>query len=258
MSLYKVTADFFLFILTLCSAHAFWVMERTDIPFYSFIFSTILFSLRKDILRRNVSLLLLCFFASFFFLSINLPYIGRLFWPVDLFIASAIFWFLVRKLRSLPDSKVEWKIPNSKLAILSIPAIVIPSLVCLLIYYRFYPEVANQWPLPEMPAWAIPLVVLIIALVNGLREEFYFRFLLQSVLVNKWSKFYGLLCASVLFGYMHFSAGFPQGYWGVLLTSLFGFIIGLQYLHFKSRILTWATHSITDAVMFAVILISRG
>lgn len=258
MNLYKTTSDLFLFSLTLISAHSFWTMERIDIPFYSFIFSAVFFALKKDALRRNVSIVFLCFFAAVFFLSINLPYVGRLFWPVDLFIASTIFWFLVRKIGLLPDTKIDWKIPNNKFAILSVPAIVIPSLVCLLIYYRFYPEVANQWPLPEMPVWAIPLAVLTIALVNGLREEFYYRFLLQSTLVNKWSKFYGLLCTSVLFGYMHFSAGFPQGYWGVLLTSLFGFIIGLQYIYFESRVLTWATHSITDAVMFAVILMSRG
>lgn len=258
MNLYKTTSDFFLFSLTLISAHSFWAMERIDLPFYSFIFSAIFFVLRKDILRRNISIILLCFFASFYVLNINFPYIGRLFWPIDLFIASAIFWFLIKKTKLRPETKIEWKIPSNKFALLSIPAIVIPSLACLLIYFRYYPEVANQWTLPEMPFWAIPLVVVMIALVNGLREEFFYRFLLQSVLVSKWSQFYGLLCSSILFGYMHFSAGFPQGYWGVLLTSLFGYIIGLQYFYFKSRFLIWATHSITDAVMFAVILMSRG
>lgn len=101
------------------------------------------------------------------------------------------------------------------------------------------------------------MVVLLIAAVNGLREEIYYRGLLQTMSAEKYSTWFVILFQAISFGPLHFANAFPQGWLGVGLTALWGSAIAIQYQYFRSISLSWLTHSIADAVMFSVILLVR-
>lgn len=201
-------------------------------------------------------LMMSLFFASFWLLEIPYPFIGHLFWPIDQFLGALIL-FLGSKFFIHPKEPLSWSLRFSIRMVLSIVGIVVPSLICLILYFINHREVADKWPLPQMPLWAIPFAVVLIALINGLREEIYFRFTLQRYLTDCLSPQLAMLCASLVFGYMHYQGGFPAGGLGVFLTTLFGLLIGIQFYCFRSATLSWITHSVTDAVMFAIILLSK-
>lgn len=243
---------FFTFVI----AHLYFVNqlrhEVTIVAIIGLIISLFKSSNRNFILIRILSL----FFISFQIVRSPWPFLGFIPWPLDLYLASFLIYFALRFFKMLPE-KINWELKLTRGMMFSLILIVVPSLVCLVGYFYYHPEVAKQFPYLDVPAWTMPLIILLIALVNGFREEIYFRFLLQNSLNGVFSYPTGIIISAILFGFIHFQAGFPQGYLGVFLTSLFGLLVGLQYFFYKSAILTGLTHAVTDAVMFSIILLSR-
>src|SRR5207253_3314812 len=78
-----------------------------------------------------------------------------------------------------PITKLKWSLKFSKMEMASIFIINIPAIAILIWYFNTHPEVANMWPVPQLPIWSIPLVVLAIAAMNGLREEIFYRGFVQ-------------------------------------------------------------------------------
>lgn len=153
--------------------------------------------------------------------------------------------------------RLTWSFRFSKKQLLSVALINIPSIAILLIYFQANREVAQQWPLPAMPPWAVPFVVIAIAAVNGLREEIYYRGLLQTISSEKYSCWFLISFQAISFGSLHYLGAYPQGWIGVSLTGAWGAMLALQYYYFRSIALSWLTHSIADAVMFTVIIVTR-
>jgi membrane protease YdiL (CAAX protease family) len=238
------------------ASHSFFVLRERLITVLILFVPTIVFHLFEKKNHRDFLFLMGLFFCSFWLLEISYPLIGFPFWPVDQFIGAFIL-FVFSKYVLKTNVATSWSWRFDKKMLLSIVAIVIPSLLCLILYFMYNKDIADKFPLPQMPTWAIPLAVFLIALINGLREEIYFRFTLQNYLAKNLSPQLAILCASIVFGYMHYQSGFPAGGTGVVLTILFGLLIGTQFYYFKSATLTWMTHSVTDAVMFAVILLNK-
>lgn len=249
--------DILILVSTILGAQLFFVLRVRYVSVLLFLFLAFLFKFLKKVESAQFCSFIGVFFLSFWFMEIKLPYIGYLFWPLDHFIGALILysWARMQKQKLLP---MQWNFKWSKMQKISVPVIVLPSLVVLVLYFVFHREIADQWPFPKLPLWSMPLVIVLIALLNGLREELYFRFTLQNYLEGQAKKNMAILCSSILFGYMHFRGGYPQGYLGVFLTTLFGLAIGIQYSYSKSITLTWVTHSLTDAVMFAVIMANKS
>lgn len=249
--------DTVVLISVILSSHTFFVMRERLVSVGLCSVGFIVFHFLRKHEFKKFMLMMGVFFCSFWLLEIPYPLVGRLFWPVDQFIGALIL-FLAAKIFLFPKSKTSWSLRFDKPMLWSIVAILVPSLICLIIYFINNREIADKWPLPQMPVWAIPFAVILIALINGLREEIYFRFTLQNYLPGTSKPQLAILCSSIVFGYMHFQGGFPAGGVGVVLTTLFGLLIGIQFYYFKSATLSWITHSLTDAVMFAIILFSKS
>lgn len=178
-------------------------------------------------------------------------------WPLDFYIMAAAGFLYLKFFDRKNSLSLGWNISFTKSQILSILIINVPSVAVLHWYFMENKEVAKQWPIPELPIWAMPIFVLLIAAVNGLREEMYFRGLLQSQTNKDFSPWFTMLFQAILFGSLHFSGAFPQGWIGVFLTALWGGAIAIQFQIFRSIKLAWLTHSIADAIMFTAILLAR-
>jgi membrane protease YdiL (CAAX protease family) len=92
------------------------------------------------------------------------------------------------------------------------------------------------------------------ALINGLGEELVYRFILQRAFIKSNSPAWAILMQAIAFGFLHYRNGFPQGWTGMLLTTLFGAAIGIQFFITRSITLAWVTHAIMDAIMFGIIV----
>ncbi|QLY26938.1 CPBP family intramembrane glutamic endopeptidase [Bdellovibrio sp. KM01] len=182
------------------------------------------------------------------------PWLG---WPLDFYLAAIVGFLILRFGFRKPTEKLKWSFSFSKAELLSILLINIPSVAILIWYYQAHPEVAEMWPKLYLPWWSLPFVVLLIAAMNGLREEIFYRGLLQPASSKNSPIWYVIGLQAVLFGFLHFAGSFPQGWLGVGMTAVWGAAIAIQYQIFKSISLSWVTHAIADAIMFSIILYVR-
>lgn len=178
-------------------------------------------------------------------------------WPIDMFLAGWIAYAIIRYALKLKIPALRWSFKFSRAEWLSIAIINIPSIGILIWYYRFHPDVAKQWPLPDLPSWSLPFLVILIAALNGLREEFLFRGFLQNLTETIYPPWFSIMLQAVLFGALHYVGAFPQGWLGVGMTAAWGSAIAIQFHVFRSLTLAWLTHSIADAVMFTIIFLYR-
>ena len=177
-------------------------------------------------------------------------------WPVEFFLTTLFGFFVARYVLKMPGQPLKWSFRFSKVEILSIFVINVPAIAILFWYFNAHPEVAKMWPLPSLPLWSIPLVVLGVAALNGLREEIFFRGLIQTKTGASAPVWFVVCLQAVLFGFLHFEGAFPRGWMGVLLTGVWGAAIAIQYRMFRSISLAWMTHSVADAIMFSIIIYS--
>ncbi|WP_413581509.1 CPBP family intramembrane glutamic endopeptidase [Bdellovibrio sp. HCB288] len=178
-------------------------------------------------------------------------------WPVDFFLTTLIGFIFLKYVLKKPVDRLKWSFSFSRWELASVFIINIPSIAILYWYYNAHPEVSNMWPVLNVPMWSLPILVLAIALVNGLREEIFYRGFIQNNTHTHSPVWYVVGLQAVLFGFLHFSNAFPQGWMGVLLTALWGAAIAIQYRIFKSFSLAWLTHAMADAIMFSIILMTR-
>ncbi len=248
--------DFLLIAISGLTAHLYFVADISAGPISGFLIAFVVFKFLRQNNYARMSLVLSLFSASFLLIDFNFPLIGRIFWPIDHFMGALILYGGMKILK-LPIGCPQWRFNWDRQKIFSIIAITIPTLIVLCIYFHYHQDIAQKWPLPQMSPWMVPIVVVLIALINGLREEILFRFTLQNGLSQLGSPVTAIVCSSLFFGYIHFTNGFPQGGLGVVLTILYGVLVGAQFFYFKSASLTWLTHSLADAIMFFVILMNR-
>ena len=194
----------------------------------------------------------LCF-VFFHGLHWTSPYLQ---WPLDFFL-TALFGFAVLRFGfKKPSEKLKWSFKFTRNEGISIAVINIPTLAVLVWYYFSHPEVSKMFPIPNLPLWSIPLVILGVAAINGLREEIFYRGFLQPASKNN-PAWFMIALQAVLFGFLHFANAFPQGWLGVFLTALWGAALAIQYRLFKSIALSWVTHAMADALMFTIIIATK-
>lgn len=208
-------------------------------------------------LRQHIGLFLtvgICFSFLGLISYFGGPYLE---WPVDFFLTTLVGFIFLKYVLKKPVDRLKWSFSFSRWECLSILIINIPSVAILYWYYKTHPEVSNMLSLPSVPTWSLPLLVLAIALINGLREEIFYRGFVQNNTRSHSPAWYAIGLQAVLFGFLHFSGSFPQGWLGVLMTAFWGAAIAIQYRIFKSISLAWMTHAVADAIMFTIILATR-
>lgn len=179
-------------------------------------------------------------------------------WPLD-FCLVAIFGFVFsRFVMRRPVEKLKWSFAFSKPEVISILVINVPAIGILFWYYNSHPEVANMFPAVDFSLRSIPLVILGAAAVNGFREEIFYRGFVQPNSSLQSPVWFIVGLQAILFGFLHYSNAFPQGWLGVFLTAIWGAAIAIQYQIFKSISLAWITHAVADAIMFSIIIYTRS
>jgi membrane protease YdiL (CAAX protease family) len=100
-----------------------------------------------------------------------------------------------------------------------------------------------------------PIVILCAAL-NTLNEEFEFRSVMFSSLLQMMGSQQVLWLTSVHFGLLHFY-GQPSGVPGVLMAGFAGFLWGASVLRTKGMAWAWGAHFIQDIVIYSLLLITQ-
>lgn len=247
--------DFFLTAGSLVGFYLLHIAQEPLLALGAFGFAFALTLLAPSLLTQRWFFFSALIFAATLTVSKHLPFVSE--WPLDLFFVSMAIWMSLRIFR-LPPQEVNWSLRFTRRQLGSVAAIAFPSIAVLSTYYVTHPEVADLFPLPQVPSWSLPPLLVSVAIINGLREELCYRVLLQGAAEAGGARsIAALLGSAVAFGALHFHFGFPSGWLGTGLCTLFGLMIGLQYALYRSATLCWLTHTLVDAAMFGAILATR-
>lgn len=133
---------------------------------------------------------------------------------------------------------------------------------CHYILYRLVCMVPSDRPdltvqlshFPHMSVWMFPFAGLVFSLGNAAIEEFVYRgIILQALDSAAGSGFLSLLVQAWLFGALHFREGFPNGTLGVMMTVIYGIMLGSLRRRSQGMLAPWAVHVIADCVIFMIL-----
>jgi membrane protease YdiL (CAAX protease family) len=110
--------------------------------------------------------------------------------------------------------------------------------------------------MPELPVWCYPIAGLGFAILNATMEEAVFRGAVMDALDRALG--YGHASVgiqAILFGAYHYLAGFPNGASGLVLTLIYGILLGILRRLSKGMLAPLMAHIAADLTIFAVLLV---
>ena len=127
----------------------------------------------------------------------------------------------------------------------------------LLWYVTARPDLADlvRTFIPNWPLWLLLPAALVFSIVNAAGEEAVYRGVLLDALDKaRIAAPAALVLQAVVFGALHFRAGFPRGLVGVGLTFAYGLVLGELRRRAGGLMAPFITHVLTDLVIVAIVL----
>lgn len=101
--------------------------------------------------------------------------------------------------------------------------------------------------------WSFIPLVLLFSLTNSLTEELIFRFGIVGGLFNHYPKLIILIISAILFGLPHYF-GFPNGFIGILMSGVLGYILCKATIETKGLSIAWTIHFVQDIIIFTALM----
>jgi membrane protease YdiL (CAAX protease family) len=177
-------------------------------------------------------------------------------WPLPLLVALGAWVLLVRRApeglalarwfpRGRPD-RVTW--------VVTAVFVVIASTALVMWFRLARPDVADlRARIPELPVMALIAVGLGFALANAVAEELVYRGILYGALERAWGARPALVIQALAFGLAHIH-GFPRGWLGVALATVYGLMTGILRIRSRGLLAPLVAHVAADATIFGIIV----
>jgi hypothetical protein len=184
------------------------------------------------------------------------PLLGR--WPWGLLVPAVLLAALSLLFRSL--SWGPWLKPggiDGKTAA-AIAATMAVSAAALFIWERAAgPDLSlHLSSLPELSAWTLPLAALGFSAGNAALEELIFRGVIMEATDSAFSPgAASLLAQAWVVGAAHFQRGFPNGWPGLALATVYGIMLGLLRRRSRGLAAPWIAHAGADLAIFTILVI---
>jgi len=98
--------------------------------------------------------------------------------------------------------------------------------------------------------WSFIPLILLFSFTNSLAEELIFRFGIIGGLFNDYPKLTILIISAIFFGLPHYF-GWPNGFVGVIMSGMLGYILCKATLETKGLSIAWTIHFIQDIIIFS-------
>lgn len=194
-------------------------------------------------------------FCSILLTVYTLPSAGP--WPVPLLLALALYVLICFAIPGLRE-RLTWLrmgrfTPGIWLMVLT--AVLLSSVALVLWYSLAQPDIAEfRSRIPDLPVWVLIPLGLGFAVANAAAEEAIWRGILMESLEGLLGKgYWALLVQAASFGVIHIG-GFPQGWSGVGLSSIYGLMLGYIRQRSNGMLAPWIAHVAADAVIFTIVL----
>ena len=121
----------------------------------------------------------------------------------------------------------------------------------------FYFQRDNQYAefIPSLSLYVLIPVGIGFAIINACYEEGFFRSILLSIFSDTIGSSAAIVLQSLWFSFLHYQSGFPSGVLGIVLTFIFGVMMGYLVRRTKGVLLVVSIHSIADFVIFLLIIL---
>lgn len=178
-------------------------------------------------------------------------------WPLPLLIPLLVYFSVVLPVPRLRRS-LRWLRPGrmGKDILLLVGATAVFSGAALYLWYAaLRPDLSRHLGfLPAVPAWTYLLLGPGFAVLNAALEEAAVRGIVMDATDSAFGPGAGsLLMQAGLFGAMHYLQGFPRGSWGLMMTFLYGIMLGHIRRRSRGMLAPWLAHVCADLVIFAIL-----
>lgn len=199
--------------------------------------------------------------ALFSLLWIGLPFIFPALhpYPLKLLVPLVVYGVIVATVPSLRRSLLWLRSGHfsSDILLLVLATIVVSGSALVGWYYLIKPDINSHLEqMPKLSVWMLPLVAIGFAMLNAAMEEVAFR----GVIMQALDSAIGVGMASIIiqavsFGLFHYTAGFPNGGWGLAMVIVYGFMLGMLRRRSQGLLACWLAHVVADVVIFGILAI---
>ena len=198
---------------------------------------------------------LVCLTCASIIFFCNIKIINGL-WPLPIAMALVLV-FVSGKLVKFTRGGFDWikrgDWGRQQIAVVAIVAAISGiSLVCWYVIVKpDLSDLANM--IPHVHPGVVMVIGLVFALANAACEEFVWRGIIFNALERTFPPGAWALCIQALsFGAAHVH-GFPRGASGIVLASIYGYIMGCVRQHAKGMLAPIAAHFFADAVIYSIL-----
>jgi len=181
-------------------------------------------------------------------------------WPVPLLLALAIAALIARFHPGIRPALAFWRRGDPQRSDLPWTAtfVVVPGLALVGWVGITSPDLTDLFGrLPDVPLPLLILGGLLFSMANALAEEVFWRGVMVQALEPVFRRPLAVyLVQAVSFGLVHIH-GFPSGWSGVLLATVYGAMMGELRRRTRGLLLPWFAHIFADAVIFGVLATLR-
>jgi membrane protease YdiL (CAAX protease family) len=195
-------------------------------------------------------------FGLLFFL---IPHLGDSFrlWPLTL-LAPIIAYGLITGSVPVMRRSVGWIRKGRMdrtilLMVIATAAISTGALVAWIVILK--PDIGHHLRMmPRLPVWVYPFAGVGFAVLNAAMEEAVFRGVIMEALdraVGASNISVGL--QAVPFAALHYPAGFPNGFWGFMMTLVYGVMLGIIRRSAGGMLAVYIAHVAADVTIFSIL-----
>ncbi len=131
------------------------------------------------------------------------------------------------------------------------------SVIALICWYRLLkPDLSIYLgQIQNMPLMLMLFAGLGFALLNAVMEELAFRWIIMNGMNSAFnSPAVSIISQAGAFGLLHYIAGFPNGSAGVLMTFVYGILLGVIRYKSKGMMAPVVTHFFADLTIFIILI----
>lgn len=172
-------------------------------------------------------------------------------------LAIGIYLFIISLVPSLKSGLAwfRWGMFGWDVKLLCFGAATISGLALVGWFFWVRPDINDiiQQFVPNYPLWVLIFGGILFAMVNAAVEEVAYRGIVLSALIESHvPSSLALLLQAIAFGTIHIN-GFPRGWIGVGLATIYGFVMGVIRLRSGGLFAPWAGHVLADLVIVAIV-----
>jgi membrane protease YdiL (CAAX protease family) len=176
------------------------------------------------------------------------------YFPLDRVICIFCLYFFLFRIKKTGANELNLKVGKIYDNFFLCVIFALISVVCLAVWFVSQKNNPYAEYIPEAPTILLILMGIGFAAINSIYEEGVFRSIFFSYFSKEVGFAFALILQALWFSFLHYRTGFPSGAIGILLTFIFGIMMGYLVNRTKGILIPVIIHFIADISIFVLVL----